>query len=122
VNPAWREEAPCAADPDLWFSDLRSNDTARARAVCAGCPVRYDCLDYAVRLRPADGIWAGLDCNQLADAYGDIHVCGHCGALFATVNRRVWYCTDECRKAERRVQQARSAKKRTTPHRKTAAA
>ena len=118
MNPAWREEAPCAGDPEMWFADLRSDDTAQARAICAGCPVRYDCLDYAVRTRPVDGIWAGLDHNQLAAAYGNIHVCRSCGALFADADHRVGYCTEECHKAQRHAQQVQWRQRhRTSPHR-----
>jgi WhiB family redox-sensing transcriptional regulator len=32
----------------------------RAKAICATCPVRYDCLDYALGIREQHGIWGGL--------------------------------------------------------------
>lgn len=32
----------------------------RAKAVCAGCPVRRQCLDYALRIGEQHGIWGGL--------------------------------------------------------------
>jgi WhiB family redox-sensing transcriptional regulator len=33
----------------------------RAKRICASCPVRRDCLDYAVRIREPHGIWGGLN-------------------------------------------------------------
>ena len=33
---------------------------ARARDICASCPVRLDCLDYALQIREPHGIWGGL--------------------------------------------------------------
>jgi hypothetical protein len=44
-----------------------------AAEVCAGCPVRKPCLEYALRARPARGVWAGLTAFEvaaLADALG----------------------------------------------------
>jgi hypothetical protein len=32
----------------------------RAKAVCAGCPVRSDCLRYALAAGPLQGVWGGL--------------------------------------------------------------
>jgi WhiB family redox-sensing transcriptional regulator len=34
---------------------------ARAKAICAECRVRLDCLDYALRIREPHGIWGGLN-------------------------------------------------------------
>lgn len=32
-----------------------------AKRVCAACPVRQECLDYALRVRESFGIWGGLN-------------------------------------------------------------
>ncbi|PLS76275.1 MAG: WhiB family transcriptional regulator [Actinobacteria bacterium] len=34
---------------------------AQAKAMCAACPVRQPCLDYALRIREPHGIWGGLN-------------------------------------------------------------
>ena len=34
---------------------------ARAKRICATCPVRRDCLGYALRIREPHGIWGGLN-------------------------------------------------------------
>lgn len=123
MNPAWRDDAICSGDPELWFSDPRTREAARARTLCGTCPSRYDCLDYAIRSRPVLGIWAGLDHNQLTAAYGHIRVCHNCDVPFASGRANApGYCCEACRKAKRREQQTQwSHTRRTTPHRKVAA-
>jgi WhiB family redox-sensing transcriptional regulator len=37
-----------------------------AAEVCAGCPARKPCLEYALRARPARGVWAGLTAFEVA--------------------------------------------------------
>ena len=32
----------------------------RAKAVCTGCPVRRQCLAFALRTRQIHGVWGGL--------------------------------------------------------------
>jgi WhiB family redox-sensing transcriptional regulator len=61
----WMSSAAChSADPELFFpvSDFgRSQDqVAQAKAVCAGCQVRRECLSFALRTRQAHGIWGGM--------------------------------------------------------------
>jgi hypothetical protein len=37
-----------------------------ARAICAECPVRLECLAYALRTRPTAALWAGLTAPEIA--------------------------------------------------------
>ena len=68
---AWTEDALCAqADPDAWFPD-QGRTAKLARRICAACPVRAECLDFA--LSGADtwggittGIWGGTTPRQRA--------------------------------------------------------
>lgn len=59
---SWRREAACRGmDANMFFPD--TEDDARvteAKAVCATCPVRAACLDFALESRQDDGIWGGL--------------------------------------------------------------
>lgn len=58
----WMLDASCRRmNPDLWFPARGAHmaDTAAAKAVCATCPVRDDCLDYAQREQIHHGIWGG---------------------------------------------------------------
>lgn len=50
---------PCQVhDPDLWFADA-PGDLERAKALCAGCPVRLACLTGALDRREPTGVWGG---------------------------------------------------------------
>lgn len=56
----WRDLAECrGVDPDLFFP-TRGESIATARATCAACPVRTECLEYAIEHREKFGIWGGL--------------------------------------------------------------
>ena len=58
----WRALAACrAADPDLFFPARAGTDISAAKAVCAGCPVRAECNDFAEATKQAYGVWAGVD-------------------------------------------------------------
>lgn len=61
----WRSRAACQhEDPELFFppgrDDVATAQIAAAKAVCARCPVRRQCLEFAVTHRQRDGIWGGL--------------------------------------------------------------
>ena len=47
------------ADPDLFFPTTRE-ETQQALAICASCPVRPECLEYALEARERFGIWGGV--------------------------------------------------------------
>jgi len=61
----WRSAAACqSADPDLFFpvsaAGTSLGQVLTAKAICAGCWVREECLSFAVRTRQAHGVWGGL--------------------------------------------------------------
>jgi WhiB family redox-sensing transcriptional regulator len=63
-RPAWQRRAPCRGRGcDWWFPTSREADEA-ARAVCEPCPVRRECLAYAMADRELVGIWAGTDAAE----------------------------------------------------------
>ena len=56
----WRELAACrGTDLGVFFPE-RGESAGPARRVCAACPVRQACLDYAISNRIAYGVWGGL--------------------------------------------------------------
>ena len=56
----WQLAANClGVDPDLFFPE-RGASTKEAKAVCQGCEVRADCLEYALANGEKFGIWGGL--------------------------------------------------------------
>lgn len=74
---AWMEGALCVDhDPEYWFPptgggrDPGSRMLVKARAakaVCADCPVRTECLTYAFETDQRYGVWGGLDEFERAD-------------------------------------------------------
>jgi WhiB family transcriptional regulator, redox-sensing transcriptional regulator len=57
---SWQDYANCrGADADLFFPE-RGASTRKAKAICAACEVRAECLDYAVDMGEKFGIWGGL--------------------------------------------------------------
>lgn len=64
TNHAWREQAACRDLPtDVFFpeaDDCSSNNYVLARRVCELCPVREDCLHYALANSIIHGMFGGL--------------------------------------------------------------
>lgn len=60
----WRKQAICRdTDPDLFFpvgtTGYALVQIDRAKEVCGECPVKVDCLDYALETNQDSGIWGG---------------------------------------------------------------
>ncbi|MFC9161478.1 WhiB family transcriptional regulator [Streptomyces fungicidicus] len=60
----WRGRAACRTeDPDLFFPIGTSGpalmQTERAKAVCRRCPVREQCLEWALDTGQSVGVWGG---------------------------------------------------------------
>lgn len=55
----WMSQRSCGNVPAEWFFPTRGEDTTQAKAICAECSVRQECLDYAVRNGEKFGIWGG---------------------------------------------------------------
>ena len=61
----WRTRAACVTggvDVDVFFPTAEGSALAyaKARRVCAACPVRARCLDWAVEHGERFGMWGGL--------------------------------------------------------------
>lgn len=62
----WMEHGSCREphyDPDWWWPDtsnLDDDQTVIALNICRSCPVRQNCLNYAVDHKERHGIWGGL--------------------------------------------------------------
>ena len=92
------------------FYPGRGEDCAQARAVCEGCSVRADCLDYALKYRVKFGIWGGtteLERRHIRRSYVvrksariviPVVQCPACGETGGVVPRDLhhWLCLD-CR-------------------------
>ena len=59
-SAGWRDRAACrGADLDLFFPG-RGESAEPARRICARCPVRQPCLEFALCQGIVHGIWGGL--------------------------------------------------------------
>lgn len=64
----WMDDAACAGKPMSMFfpsiNEFEAHDSTHvydaARALCAACPVRQECLDYALAHFEQHGLWGGL--------------------------------------------------------------
>lgn len=61
----WRAAGACrSADPELFFPigtgvAVTATQVRKALQICAGCGVRQQCLDFAVRSGEMSGVWGG---------------------------------------------------------------
>ncbi|MYS46759.1 WhiB family transcriptional regulator, partial [Streptomyces sp. SID5998] len=65
----WRDHAACRQeDPDLFFPIGTTGpallQTQQAKAVCGRCPVREQCLEWALATDQAIGVWGGTSENE----------------------------------------------------------
>ena len=59
-DSSWRESALCAqTDPEVFFTDL-GYAAPEAVRTCMACPVRVECLEYAMDNDIEHGTWGGL--------------------------------------------------------------
>ncbi|MFN8034609.1 MAG: WhiB family transcriptional regulator [Acidimicrobiia bacterium] len=69
VHDAWQLRAACRGPESRLFfppahierRDEREQRERRAKAICATCVVKRDCLEFALAIREPHGIWGGLN-------------------------------------------------------------
>jgi WhiB family redox-sensing transcriptional regulator len=69
IDDLWQLKAACRGPQAAVFfpptsferKDEKEDREVRAKAICATCPVRKPCLEYAIRIREPHGIWGGLN-------------------------------------------------------------
>ena len=69
VEELWQTRASCRGPQAAIFfppshferKDEKEARENRAKAICATCPVRKPCLEYALGIREPHGIWGGLN-------------------------------------------------------------
>jgi len=64
TSASWESQAACLdSDPDLFFPIAPSGPAlqqiAQAKAICARCPVRCECLRFALTTHQIHGVWGG---------------------------------------------------------------
>jgi WhiB family redox-sensing transcriptional regulator len=86
----WVSRAACGgSDPDIWFGGIddmppghalyaeacgpEKRRVEKARAYCRECPVIAECLDHALSLPEAYGIWGGTTRRQRSGYRRHVH-------------------------------------------------
>ncbi len=64
TSASWESRAACLdCDPDLFFPVALAGPAlrqiAQAKAICARCPVRRECLRFALTTHQVHGVWGG---------------------------------------------------------------
>ena len=55
----WLAGGSCRPYPTAWWFSSDLGETATAKHICAECPVRAECLEYAIERPALSGLWAG---------------------------------------------------------------
>lgn len=69
TDEVWQVRAACRGPQSAVFfppssferKDEKDARETRAKEICATCPVRKPCLEYAIRIKEPHGIWGGLN-------------------------------------------------------------
>lgn len=60
LNQPWLDQVACSPDP-CWTTHEPSDSALQMmRNICAGCPVRAQCADYALELKLTGAVYAGV--------------------------------------------------------------
>jgi WhiB family redox-sensing transcriptional regulator len=60
----WQDRAACfGVDPDLFFP-ISEEEAGPALAFCNACPIRQECLAWALKNGERYGVWGGLTEQQ----------------------------------------------------------
>lgn len=107
LTEAWRERAACRmVGNEIFFGTQNESDYAVARKLCGSCPVRTQCLDFALRCEPVVhghriGFWAGMlpkERSRMAASLGRLRVCSECYTPFSTRTSNALVCSPTCRR------------------------
>ena len=106
VDP-WRAQAACRGMDANWFHPVRGGSVAAQREVCAGCPVKADCLQYALDNNINVGIYGGTTDKDRRKIKRGITVrmltfrCAYCDDVFERPENAKGshqkYCSRPCR-------------------------
>jgi len=95
--PRWQDEAACkGADVNIFFPSNR-HESALACQYCKKCPVKQECLDFAVTEHLEGGVYGGLS-EAERDRLRRLKArrCETCDAEYLSTSHTARYCPD-CR-------------------------
>lgn len=63
-RPDWYDFAACQKYPtSWWYPESRGKNGGQAKAICFRCPVKADCLEFAIE-NEYFGIWGGMSTKE----------------------------------------------------------
>lgn len=106
ANQPWRAQAECrGTDPNAFIPEGRGSGELlyiESRQICARCPVKTECLQYALDNGEDYGMWGGTTPQERKElGYTPSGQCKMCGCRFRRYNNHQRYCSDECRRVRR---------------------
>jgi len=70
---AWMDDGACQeVGGEFWFPE-KGEKAREAKAICAGCGVVDECLDYAIDNQVQSGVWGGLTTRERRAVYRPAH-------------------------------------------------
>ena len=89
----------CQENPEMWVSDFPSERSEAAKE-CKACPAIEWCADWAAKIEPTWGVFAGVDHSRtkLKPRQPAASVCQNpeCGAGLMYDGTRRRFCRDTC--------------------------
>lgn len=113
----WMSEALCAqADPEAWFPEKGGSGAVEAKRICAACPVKNECLTYALDNDEHYGIYGGFSQRERRRIKQGLPVralkppkpvappviCPHCHEHFRPAHAQSLYCSEWCKNLAQR--------------------
>ncbi len=125
-DDAWMRDGACRKltpeqVDEIFFPD-RGMSTGPAKRVCSECPVREECLDYAMNNVERFGVWGGVSERKRRDmrkTYLILRHCAVCGASFRCLSMsRKRLCSTKCEMTEKNSRQQAKRKWQNDQNRK----
>lgn len=67
LRPTWMDHGLCGQYPEVdFFPSVGGNAMDPALAICGSCPVRVECLAYALDDPDVHGVWGGTGMRERA--------------------------------------------------------
>jgi WhiB family redox-sensing transcriptional regulator len=72
----WRAEARCRDVPTAVFYPVRGDSVLVevAKRICTGCPVKEECLRYAIEAGEVLGVWGGASAHDRREMRAEVRL------------------------------------------------
>ena len=64
METEWMQRGLCREIPPAVFFPSDGVGVEAARRICANCPVKEPCLEYALATREKEGVWGGFTARE----------------------------------------------------------